>query len=51
MSSFSAALDITVAGFTVFSFLDEVYMICKVIIFLFSLVKSNHIYCLFMWYN
>lgn len=31
MSSFSAALDITAGGFTVLSFLDEVYMIYKAI--------------------
>jgi hypothetical protein len=45
MSAFSAALDITAGGFTVLSFLDEVYMIYKVIFFL-SLDKSNDVYFL-----
>jgi hypothetical protein len=61
MSAFSAALDITAGGFTVLLFLDEVYMIYKVIfcfyplitqmIFIFcrSMVMSNYIYY-FSWY-
>ncbi|KAK7251111.1 hypothetical protein RIF29_34030 [Crotalaria pallida] len=39
MSAFSAALDITAGGFTVLSFLDEVYMIYKAITSLSSVVS------------
>jgi len=40
MSAFSAALDITAGGFTVLSFLDEVYMIYKVIFFFSPLISQ-----------
>ncbi|QHO47810.1 Vacuolar protein sorting-associated proteinb [Arachis hypogaea] len=39
MSAFSASWDITAGGFTVFSFLDEVYMICKAVAHLSSVVS------------